>query len=1176
MAIRRVTAQWRTLLTVLAGVLLSAAVGALIPLYTTAVAQVSLIERLNRLPPDETNAAASLALIPSAAEPAGLLSTTESYSDLVHDIATRYLGTPFPGWLHDVLFFGETSALSINQPAITPEPGAAPRIPDPTTRVFVAYYEGWTDAVSLIAGRPPADLPPADPAADIEIVVPFEAQVALGISTNDVLELDQGGPRGGWASSRNVRARVVGIAAPPESTAALARAYFMAPAPLRFVEPGGEFTAELVVLTTRTAFEQVAVDFIPDTPARVGWRLRFDHTRLPFSRSPEARAALHDFATALADAFRAAPSPLTYRTQLVDRQIQGGQPVDQGILLDYERSIRSLDAPFGLLLLQVGALVLFFLIVTAALVRRGERREIAMLQSRGAPDRSLLIIRGVEALLICAAGAALAPLIAQRVLIAITPFFADYPDLPLLLTPEVFAFAALSSGGAFLALMATLRPVLRLPLISAGGQAIRSERQPWWQRYYVDVIVAVLGAAALLRLAGRDTPLFSTAGGGAATDPFLLLAPAFLFLGLGSVLLRLFPALGSAAARILSAGSGLTGPLAAWQISREPLHYGRITFLLALAIGIGWFATSFQATVNRSHVDQAQYRVGTDVRFAERDLRLNAARARPESTYAVLPGVENATVAWRRANLNFQSIPSRPAVLTTLLGVDPTAFQTAAHWRPDLGTLAVPVPPSPAIPERGAPLPITPERLGLWARIDVLGAFGAHVPDLDRLRHRTTLYVRLLDAGGAWIIAPFEVAEIEYTTTGPQAPGLGGGGAFVANGWAYLEADLSTLDYRPAEPVRLVSLFWNHRGRSQGGERFLRLTLAGLTAIAPDGTPHGLTLLSEPGWAFAYDSGALSEGAVTVGVADPRHGRGLVAAWDQSAETGRAGLLLNYPAFGPLPALASTGLLGQLGVMPGQTIEVRNVEGVPLTIRLEGVAQAYYPTLYDATPTDTGWAADSERQAFAIADRDSLLYMLNRRPGAAVYADEVWLKAEPGSDALALLLNAHPSDGSAALLRAQTLPGALEALHTDPLSRGLLGLMLLAFIVAMALSVVGLLTYAALTAAARRAEFGVLRALGLSPAQVIAQLTLEQLFIIGLAVALGAILGVLLSSQVVPRLAQDASGAQITPPFLVQIETEALLQYGALIAGVIALLLIASLLIVRQLSLTRTLRLGED
>ncbi|MCC7209255.1 MAG: ABC transporter permease, partial [Anaerolineae bacterium] len=794
LAIRRLGAQWRSLLTIIAGVLLAASVGALIPLYMTAVAQVSLVERLNnQLPPHETNAAASVALIPSALATDQDLRLAEDRLDAdVRALADRHLAQAFPGWLDRVVFYGETSALAIDPPPVIDDEGEA-RIPDPVARVFLAYYEDWPALVSLIAGRLPQEPPAAGPDVDVEIAIPFEAQTALGINAGDVLDLDQGGPRGGWPSSRNVRALVVGIVSAPETPSPLERAYFMSPSPLRFTETGGEYQAEFAVLAERAAFERVATDFIPDTPVRVGWRFRFDHSRLAFSRSPDARAALLDFQGALTAMFRDvgnADLQPTYGTRLIDFQTSGGQAQDQGILIDYEQSVRSLDAPFGLLLLQVGALVLFYLVVTAALVRRGERREIAMLQSRGANDGSLILERGLEAALICLGAAAIAPVLSQQIIILVTPFFARYQDLPLLLTPQAFLFAGVMAAVAFVALISTLRPVLRLPLISAGGAASRSERQPWWQRYYLDVVLVILGALALLRLVGRDTPLFSTSAGSAASDPFLLLAPALLFLGLGSVLLRLFPVLAAGAARLLAAGRGLLGPLATWQLSREPLHYGRITFLLALAIGIGWFATSFRATVSRSQTDQAQYRAGSDVRVTERDLRLNASRARPREAYTALPGVEAASVVWRRPGVNFQPDPTRPAIPTTILAVESATFPGAVYWRDDLGELGLPGAPDNALPERGAELPFAPASLGLWARFDVPGPFGPHIADLDRLRNRTTLYARLLDANGTWLIAPFALREIEYASTGAQQPGLGGGGAFVANGWAYFEADV--------------------------------------------------------------------------------------------------------------------------------------------------------------------------------------------------------------------------------------------------------------------------------------------------------------------------------------------------------------------------------------------------
>lgn len=1172
LALRRLSAQWRSLLTVIVGTVLSAAVGALIPLYQSAVAQVSLVERFNQLTPEDVHAHVSLAVVPNQRLPQPLSALFEAYDAQFCALAAKYFDA-FPDWLHQIAFYAESSALAINPP---PEPGET-RIPDPTLRTFLAYHEAWTDEVSLLAGRLPRDLND-DPEADLEIVIPFEVQNAHSFRVGEVLTLDQGGPRGGWASSRNIQARIVGVVAQPENLPPPERAYFINPSPIRYAETRGEYNAEFVALTTRESLLRAAAEFIPDTPVRFGWRLLFDHARLPFARSPEARAALLEYDNALVETFRqtedGAPLQLVRFTRLIHWQVQGDQNVDNGVLLAYERAMRSLDAPFTLLLLQLGALVIFFLLVTAALVRRGERREIAMLQSRGASDSALIALRGVEAFVLCLIAALSAPFLARQLLIWITPFFADYPDLPLLLTADAFLFSALAASVAFLALMATLRPVLRLPLIAAGGASQRGERQAWWQRYYLDVILALLGMAALLRLVSRETPLFTTTAGSGATDPFLLLAPALLFLGLGSILLRIFPLMAALVARLLALGRGAVSALGAWQLAREPIHYSRLTFLLALAIGIGWFATSFRATVERSQTEQAQYRVGADVRANERDLRLNAGRALAPEAYTAAPEVAAASTAWRLRAVNFQPDASRAALNGQLLAVDSATFAQSVHWRADLGDLRLPSPPDSAqnLPQTGEVLPFLPQTLRLWARFDVWTGFF-HVPDLDRLLRRTTLYARLQDSAGSWLTVPFRPVEIEYARTGSGRPGYSGGESFYANGWAALEADLTALSYTPQAPVRLVSLYWQHRGRSSSGERFLRLYLTDLSATASNGVRQALPLLREGAWEFAYDSGAQVTGNATPDSADGRRGLGIM--WDQTAETARMGVLLNYPEPAPLPLLVSRSLAERLGLQAGQTLTLRNVLGVDVPFRVGKMPLSYYPTLYDAYQRDGTWIQDRQFMPFAVTERDPLLYALNRRPSATLYADEVWLKAAEGFTASEVVAALQPHS-ERAWLRLQTLDSERQTLQTDPLARGLLGLMFTQFIVALALSIVGLLTYTALTAAARRAEFGVLRALGLPAGRVIGQLAFEQGFVIGLGAILGAILGAVLSAQVVPRLAQDASGAQITPPFIVQTETAALLQYGVLIGVVLIAVLIVSALLVRRLSLAQTLRLGED
>jgi ABC-type antimicrobial peptide transport system permease subunit len=140
----------------------------------------------------------------------------------------------------------------------------------------------------------------------------------------------------------------------------------------------------------------------------------------------------------------------------------------------------------------------------------------------------------------------------------------------------------------------------------------------------------------------------------------------------------------------------------------------------------------------------------------------------------------------------------------------------------------------------------------------------------------------------------------------------------------------------------------------------------------------------------------------------------------------------------------------------------------------------------------------------------------------------------------------------------------------------LIGLLYLAFGVALVLTVISLLTYVALTAMQRRAEFGVLRALGLSAGRLVASIALEQVMVMLTGVVLGGVLGAAMSSQVLPTLAFGATGEAVTPPFVIQVEQSALIQYVALLLLVLGVTFGASLVLVRRLSLIDLLRFGEE
>jgi ABC-type lipoprotein release transport system permease subunit len=1191
LAVNRLIAKWRSLVTIIIGVILGAGIGALIPLYSNAVGQIGMVQRLEDEPLSDAHAQLRI-----SQKPEDYVGTLEdrvaSVEDIVVDTIDFHIsGDTLDSWVGDINPYIRTAKMGLLEDEETAVEGA---------RASVLYLEGWEDHVRVVQGELPSEVEIPD-GADFNVAISLTVANELALSPGDFIIVDQrldnrGNQNpGAHESSRPFIVHIATIIAPQEASDPFWMELDAQEPPLE-VRDGGLWPREINLLTTKETAEDVYRNYVPATDTFFGWRVIFDHENLSYTDIGDATTALtalDDELNDILDAEDGEEFGFRYHTALVEYDTNDREN-DRGILQDYARKQRVNNVPFALLLCQVGGLVLFFLIVTAALVRRSERREIAMLQSRGAWESHIMALRGIEALIICVAGALLAPLLARQLLLFLGPIIANTDNLPLPLTGSVFLFSSIAAFLTFIALTLSILPVLRLPLISAGGAALRSSTQTWFQKYYVDVVMAVLGLMFLYMLLDRETPLFSTSLGEQQVDYFLLVAPILLLIGLGIFALRLFPILAALVATLMSKGRGLINAMASWQLSREPIHYGRITFLLALAISIGWFATSFRATVRRSQVDQAQYLVGTDVRLHERDTRVRADRAHEPEFYLDHPEIDAVSLAHRVPNITY--VNSEGLQPVDMLAIDPRTFGDVSldYWRSDLGSIVVPYAPNAEVdlPVVGEALPFTPTTVGMWTRLDrltnILAANTNYAPDLARLSRNVEISLRLLDDAGTWIIVPFEVIRAEYLRTGEDSPGFETA-AHVTSGWIYFEADLRALEYEPQGDVRLVSIFWEHRANNNNGERGIRLLMADFTLFDAKGDPTRFAI-DEGSWQFVSDAGAQTESgpedirpAATI-IDDPGfHEDILSVRFDQFALWARMGINLNYPDLPVLEAVVSETMGESLGlILPeGETRTVGqetpeeavftfdNVHGIGVTMRTQpDSVTEYFPSLYD------------DDDGFVIVDIRELLYKINQRPSASIYADEAWLKFSEGttniSAANAIISDLSDEQSNFTVIDEVTYAEEFDQLETDPLALGLLGLMFLAFIIALALSIVGLLTYTALTAQARRSEFGVLRALGLPSMRVVNTLLFEQIFVVVVAAVLGSLLGFLLSVAVVPTLALGTTGEGVTPPFITETEWSAIGNFGLIMAAVLVGVFAVAFFLIRQLSLSRSLRLGDE
>ena len=1110
--LRRLLHQWRSLLTMIVGVLIATIIGASIPLYTAAVGQVGLQQTLASSDRADTHLALRTGVAGLTADAAATL------DDELRPLVTQYLGA----WTDRVVGWQETLPLPPERDGEIVE----------ATRFRLGAYEDWEQHVTLESGS----LPAAGPGAgfDVEAAASLEFAQAAGLNVGDTLTL-----RDGRDSSTPIQVRISGLVKAADDT----DPYWPAAGPpLHAADPVGQWDLQGTLIINPDAFYPLVTNYLPDTTSNLGWRVLVNHPAITLNQIPEIAEALDG---------------LDGELEGVNTGYVAAETGLSPLLLEYAAEADLLAAPFGLLIIQVGALTLYFLLMTAELIRHHERREISLMRSRGGQARQVWILRGLEALLICLVMIAAAPLIARvglRQLGSIGPLTGlDIGALPLELTPAVYAYSAGAGLISWALLMFTLNPVLKAPLVTAAGVWDRPEKQAWWQRYYLDIALLVLGGVAYWQLSSYGSVLVQNVEGGLMIDPLLLLTPSLLMIAAGALLLRLFTPVMSLLANVLAGRNGLSAQLAGWQISRRPVHYGRIALMLALAIGMGWFATSFNATVVRSRSDRATYLTGADLRFTEVDTLLSQSRAQSAEAFSELPNVQQSTTAFRsRINASTQSNRS---IFGELLAIDSETFGLTANWRPDLGVLAMPGKSRLGVPDAGRLLAPTPYRLGLWVSMRDVAP--------EHLLNQTALYVKLEDDDGNLVNLPLHPAVVEQELL-EHVPDRADrrGSVYDDTGWVYLEADLTQADRPLMAPVRLRSLHWVFRSNTRFGG-FNRIMFSDLVAYDANGTATPLNWLDTTiGWRYVDDGVSPSEGTLNSDN-ELRNGQpGLTVEWAQDGRTSAMGLIVDSTPAGSLPAVVSSSFLSANG-LSGQEPFQLNVMDTPLLFRVVARMDVY-PTLY------------GNERPFLITDRDQLLYALNLKPSTTLYANEVWLRLADAEQSEATLAAAEDSDPFFAVQNEWLKTEVEHQMQTNPLTVGLTGLFFIAFGVALLLSTFSLLSYVAITAQSRRVEFSVLQSMGTSPRHLLASLALEQLLVLGTGALVGGVLGALLGNQILPFLSVTEGGQVIVPPFVVETGVELLAGYALVMLAVFAILLLSSLWLLRRLPLARTLRLGDE
>ena len=373
--------------------------------------------------------------------------------------------------------------------------------------------------------------------------------------------------------------------------------------------------------------------------------------------------------------------------------------LDQTIA-DIQSQQALLALPLYVIVAQVVGLALLFVAAMAALLVEGQAQEITTLKSRGASGSQLLTTFSAQGVVMGVFAAVAGPVLAALLAIWLIQRFVSSTVLSgagissayltQLASPTGVIVPALV--GALLgvgAVILTAWQSAQMDVLAFRREQARPTRVPFWKRYYLDLALVALCLVGYFEL-GQFGGTSTRAALGGADSPLLLVTPALLLLAGALIVLRVLPLGAQAGARVAARGKGLTSLLAFAQVERSPGRYSRMTLLLVLAVGLGFFALTFDSSLTHNVRDQAAFSVGADLRLQTSNGLGDKRDAAELALLRQQPGIATISEAYRTQLSTTPDLGNNPV---DVLGVDPATFASVAgpvSWRGDYASASLP------------------------------------------------------------------------------------------------------------------------------------------------------------------------------------------------------------------------------------------------------------------------------------------------------------------------------------------------------------------------------------------------------------------------------------------------------------------------------------------------------
>ena len=286
----------------------------------------------------------------------------------------------------------------------------------------------------------------------------------------------------------------------------------------------------------------------------------------------------------------------------------------------YGEDVRRLNQILLVFNLPTVGLVLAFIGLVGILLADQRRNELAVMRSRGAPVSQLIAAILLEALLTGLIAFGLAVLLSMTLTywMGRTRSFLDFSadsSVRVILSASALRSGLLAAGLAILAQLLPTFSTIQFTVVNYKLARSRSSKPPWWQRSYLDLLLAAIAAYGYytLQAQGSLLTISETPGDDPFQNPLLFLLPAFIIFAVTLLALRLLPWLMTLAAWLLQQTNSVATLQAARYLARSPRMYTTPLIMLVLTVSFAIYTASLAQTLDYQLYDQQFYRSGADI-----------------------------------------------------------------------------------------------------------------------------------------------------------------------------------------------------------------------------------------------------------------------------------------------------------------------------------------------------------------------------------------------------------------------------------------------------------------------------------------------------------------------------------------------------------------------------------